>query len=65
MRDAKPWRWSNVTQRYTEAAGRGGMTDSARQNLIARRNGERNLPNLPKSFVKSDTKPKQGKDNLW
>lgn len=41
------------------------MTDSTRQNLIARRTGERNLPNLPKSFVKSDTKPKQGKDNLW
>ena len=40
------------------------MADSAIEKLIARPNGERNLTNLPKRFVKSDTKPKQGKDNL-
>jgi hypothetical protein len=51
-------------QRYTEAAGREGMADSAIEKLIARPNGERNLANLPKRFVKSDTNPKQGKDNL-
>ncbi len=53
-----------LVQRYTEAAGREGMADSAIERLIARPNGERNLANLPKRFVKSDTKPKQGKDNL-
>ncbi|WP_306151483.1 hypothetical protein [Roseovarius sp. MMSF_3281] len=51
-------------QRYTEAAGREGMADSAIEKLVARPNGERNLANLPKRFIKSDTKPKQGKDNL-
>lgn len=53
-----------LVRRYTEAAGREGMADSAIEKLIARPNGERNLANLPKRFVKSDTKPKQGKDNL-
>ncbi|MCE8539916.1 hypothetical protein KBY27_20840 [Ruegeria pomeroyi] len=53
-----------LVQRYTEAAGREGMADSAFEKLVARPNGERNLANLPKRFVKSDTKPKQGKDNL-
>jgi hypothetical protein len=53
-----------LVQRYTEAAGREGMADSAIEKLIARPNGERNLANLPKRFVKSDTNPKQGKDNL-
>lgn len=53
-----------LVQRYTEAAGREGMADSAIEKLIARPNGERNLANPPKRFVKSDTNPKQGKDNL-
>lgn len=53
-----------LVQRYTEAAGREGMADSAIEKLVARPNGERNLANLPKRFVKSDTNPKQGKDNL-
>ncbi len=53
-----------LVQRYTEAAGREGMADSAIEKLIARPNGERNMANPPKRFVKSDTKPKQGKENL-
>ncbi len=53
-----------LVQRYTEAAGREGMVDSAIEKLVARPNGERSLANLTKRFVKSDTKPKQGKDNL-
>lgn len=53
-----------LVQRYTEAAGREGMVDSAIEKLIARSNGERNLANRPKRLIKSDTKPKQGKDNL-
>ncbi|MEC8795645.1 MAG: tyrosine-type recombinase/integrase, partial [Pseudomonadota bacterium] len=47
-----------LVQRYTEAAGREGMADSAIEKLIARPNGECNLANLPKRFVKSDTNPK-------
>ncbi len=47
-----------LVQRYTEAAGREGMADSAIEKLIARPNGERNLANPPKKFVKSDTNPK-------
>ncbi|WP_204353360.1 hypothetical protein [Tritonibacter mobilis] len=53
-----------LVQRYTEAAGREGMADSAIEKLIARPNGERNLANLPKRFVNSDTNPGQGKDDL-
>ncbi|MGR3444508.1 MAG: tyrosine-type recombinase/integrase [Thalassococcus profundi] len=52
-----------LVQRYTEAAGREGMADSAIEKLIARPNGERNLANLPKRFVNSDTNPNQGKEN--
>jgi hypothetical protein len=40
------------------------MADSAIEKLIARPNGKRNLANLPKRFVNSDTKPKQGKENF-
>ncbi|WP_269362629.1 hypothetical protein [Sulfitobacter sp. G21635-S1] len=40
------------------------MADSAVAKLIACPNGPRNLANLPERFVKSGTKPKQGKDNL-
>lgn len=53
-----------LMQRYTEAACREGMADSAVEKMIARPNGERNLANLSNRFVKSDTNPKQGKDNL-
>ncbi|MBK0325947.1 hypothetical protein I5535_01435 [Rhodobacteraceae bacterium F11138] len=53
-----------LIQRYTGAAGREGMADSAIEKLVARPNGERNLTNLPNRFVKSDTKPKQGKEIL-
>jgi hypothetical protein len=45
-------------------AGREGIADSAAAKLIACPNGARNLANLPERFVKSGTKPKQGKDNL-
>lgn len=51
-----------LVQRYTEAAGREGMADSAIEKLIARPDGERNLANHTKRFVKSDTNPKQGKE---
>ncbi|RBW55155.1 tyrosine-type recombinase/integrase [Ruegeria sp. A3M17] len=51
-----------LIQRYTEAAGREGMADSAIGKLITRPNGERTLANLHKRFVKSN--PKQGKANL-
>ncbi len=40
------------------------MADSAVAKLTACPNGARNLANLPGRFVKSGTKPKQGKDNL-
>ncbi|WP_298851580.1 tyrosine-type recombinase/integrase [uncultured Ruegeria sp.] len=53
-----------LVQRYTEAAGRDGMADSAIGKLITRPNGERNLANLHKRFVKSNTNPKQGKEKL-
>jgi len=53
-----------LVQRYTEAAGREGKADSAIEKLVARPKGERNWTNLPKRFVKSDTNPKKGKDNL-
>ncbi|PZX08365.1 site-specific integrase [Celeribacter halophilus] len=53
-----------LVQRYTEAAGREGMANSAIEKLIARPNGDRNMANLPERFVKSNTKPKQGKDIL-
>jgi len=53
-----------LVQRYTEAAGRGGMADSAMEKLISRPNGERNLANLSERFVKSLTNPIQGKENL-
>lgn len=38
-------------QRYTEAAGREGMADSALEKLISRPNGEQNVVNLPKRFA--------------
>jgi len=53
-----------LVQRYTEAAGQDGMADSAIEKLVARPNGERNLANLPKRFVNSDTNPEQGKEFL-
>ena len=53
-----------LVQRYTEAAGRGGMADSAMEKLISRPNGERNLANLSERFVNSLTNPIQGKDKL-
>jgi hypothetical protein len=51
-----------LVQRYTQAAGRAGMADFTIGKLVGRPNGERNLANLPKRFVSSDTNPKQGKE---
>ncbi|WP_317960880.1 tyrosine-type recombinase/integrase [Phaeobacter inhibens] len=53
-----------LVQRYTEAAGREGMADSAIEKLIAHPNGRRTLANPSRRLVKSDTKPQQGKENL-
>lgn len=52
-------------QRYTEAAGREGMADSAIEKLIARPNGERNSAGHSGRLAKSETNPKQGNDNLY
>lgn len=62
--DATGHKTLTLVQRYTEAAGREGMADSAIEKLIARPNGERNLTNIPEKFVKSDTNPKKGKEIL-
>ena len=50
-------------QRYNEAAGREGMRGSVIEKLVFRPNDERNLANFPKRFVKTETKPKPGKDD--
>ncbi|WP_282170672.1 site-specific integrase [Ruegeria atlantica] len=53
-----------LVQRYTEAADRGEMADSAIEKLITRPNGEKSLANLPNRFVNSVAKPIKGKDKL-
>jgi integrase len=47
-------------QRYTEAAGREGMADSAMEKLVSRPNGERNVVNLPERFAKKLGNPQKG-----
>lgn len=43
-------------ERYTRAAGRDGLADSAFGKLVARPNGEQNVVNLPGRFAKSSDK---------
>ena len=50
-------------QRYSEAAGREGVRDSVIEKPVVRPNDARNLANLTKRFVKTETKPEPGNDN--
>ena len=56
-------RFDEFAERFASRAGKVEEAEGFESFDLLRPNDERNLAHLPKRFVKTETKPKPGKDN--